>query len=106
MNEHAQRRAGRLPAKLAIVLILDSAGEKTEVQAQSSDLSQYGAGLYAEADLQAGQLVEVVPSEGLKYAVRRTSELPVVTSPREIRSWRSACGSSWPHSFANRNTVS
>ncbi|MBZ5546218.1 MAG: PilZ domain-containing protein [Acidobacteriia bacterium] len=70
MNEHAQRRAGRLPAKLAIVLILDSAGEKTEVQAQSSDLSQYGAGLYAEADLQAGQLVEVVPSEGLKYAVR------------------------------------
>lgn len=70
MTEHAPRRVGRLPAQLALVLILDSGGEKAEVQALSSDLSQYGAGLYAEADLEAGQLVDVIPSEGLKYAVR------------------------------------
>jgi hypothetical protein len=69
-TDHKPRRVGRFPAKLALVLILDSEGEKTEVQAQTSDLSQYGTGLLADAPLEAGQLVEIVPSEGPEFAIR------------------------------------
>jgi hypothetical protein len=70
MADHKPRRVGRLPAKLALVLILDPEGEKTQVPAETSDLSQYGTALCTEASLQAGQVVEIVPNEGPEYAIR------------------------------------
>jgi hypothetical protein len=70
MTDHIPRRVGRFPANLGLALILDPDGEKTEVQARTSDLSQYGTALYAEARLEAGQLVEVIPNEGPEFAIR------------------------------------
>lgn len=70
MSDEKPRRVGRFPARLALVLILDREGEKVEVPAQTSDLSQYGTGLYTEASLEAGQFVEIVPHEGPEYAIR------------------------------------
>ena len=81
MADQKPRRVGRFPAKLALVLILDPEGEKTEAPAQTSDLSQYGTGLVTEASLEAGQLVEIVPNEGPEFAIR--ARVIWVGSPEE-----------------------
>jgi hypothetical protein len=81
MTDQKPRRVGRFPAKLALVLILDREGEKTEVEAQTSDLSQYGTRLSTESPLEAGQLVEILPSEGPEFAIR--ARVVWVGSPEE-----------------------
>ncbi len=64
------RRCERRAARLALVLILDPAGKRSEKQTFTFDLSPYGVGLESGASLKPGQVVELVPHEGPQYSVR------------------------------------
>ncbi len=64
------RRCERKPARLALMLISDSVGEKVESQALSFDFTQFGVGVETSTALVPGQIVEISPREGPEYSVR------------------------------------
>lgn len=56
---------------MAIVLIVEAEGEKLENDASTVDLSQHGVRIKSSTGaLTPGQIVEVIPTEGLTCAVR------------------------------------
>jgi PilZ domain-containing protein len=69
-SESKSRRCERRPARLALVLILDPMGKRTEKRTFTFDLSPYGAGVESGAALKPGQIVELIPYEGPQYSVR------------------------------------
>jgi len=56
--------------RLAVILYVESEGQKEEHEAFTSDLSQHGLGISTTASLIPGQLVEVMPTEGPPLSVR------------------------------------
>ncbi len=64
------RRSERIFTSIPVTLLVDVDGRKVAWDAYTVDLSQLGVRVRAHVALTPGQTVEVVPSEGPKYAVR------------------------------------
>jgi hypothetical protein len=64
------RRSERKPARLALVLILDPTGKRSEKRTFTFDLSPYGVGVESAAALKPGQVIELIPHEGPRFSVR------------------------------------
>lgn len=63
------RRSVRRPLKLAVILLAESDGEKIQREAYTSDLSEHGLRVQTDVALSPGQIVQVLPCNGLEYAM-------------------------------------
>ncbi len=66
----SRRRLKRSPTKIPATLVVDPEGEREKHPCRMVDISQAGLRLEANVGLKLGQVVEVVPSEGARHAVR------------------------------------
>jgi hypothetical protein len=64
------RRSERKPAKIAVILLVESEVGQVEHEAYTSDLSQYGVRLQSGIPLSPGQLVGVIPTNGPGFGLR------------------------------------
>lgn len=64
------RRYDRIPVSIPVTLIVDSDGKKVGHPSYMVDVSERGIKLKANVAVTVGQLVDVVPTDGPRYAVR------------------------------------
>ncbi len=64
------RRSERKAVRIAVIILSDSNGGKTQLEACTLDLSQHGLRLQAAVQLSQGQIVDVTTSDAPEYAVR------------------------------------
>ncbi len=64
------RRHDRIPISIPVTLIVESAGKKVGHPSYMVDVSERGIKLKANVAVTIGQIVEVIPTRGPRYAVR------------------------------------
>lgn len=64
------RQAQRIYAKIQVALIIFPDTDKIEAHAVTIDFTEYGVRVETECKLEAGQVVDVIPTSGLQDAVR------------------------------------
>jgi|SRR6516225_932874 hypothetical protein len=69
VTETERRRSPRAKAEGPVTIVVDTDGSRIANNAFAVDFSDLGAGVRTGIDLQAGQLVIVIPNEGRGEAV-------------------------------------
>lgn len=64
------RRYDRIPVSIPVTIIVETGGKKVGHPSHMVDVSESGIKLKANVAVTVGQVVEVIPAEGLRYAVR------------------------------------
>jgi PilZ domain-containing protein len=64
------RRSERVTVSIPVRLLVYDGSHATAYDARLTDLSLHGAGIYTNATLTPNQIIELVPSEGPRYAVK------------------------------------
>ncbi len=64
------RRYDRVPVSIPVTLIIESEGKRIGHPSYMVDVSERGIKIKANVPVTIGQVVEVVPAEGPRYAVR------------------------------------
>ncbi|PYV11576.1 MAG: hypothetical protein DMG23_03930 [Acidobacteria bacterium] len=65
------RRSERVPTQIAIILIVETEGERLENETSTVDFSQHGVRIQVSSSgLTPGQIVEVIPTQDPSYSVR------------------------------------
>ena len=68
-NVPAGRASRRTPTKLPVSLLVDPEGKSEIIPCQAVDISLGGFRLKVDVALKPGEVVRVIPREGLQYAV-------------------------------------
>jgi len=64
------RRYDRIPVSIPVTLIVESGGKKVGHPSYMVDVSEKGIKLKANVPVTVGQVVEIIPTDGPRYAVR------------------------------------